>query len=146
MLGELIHLADGAAADTEFYMPVRRLRMRPSAVMPDRRHATLGDLHPLEVAQVNPQGLVISHERMHVHGISDLGEGGADGLGMHHEAVEVGAAEPSVAEGAPEDASSKEVIVHSVLKPPEDVTSLGVEGLVIAVYLAAQLLLHSNKQ
>ena len=114
--------------------------------MPDRRHATLSDLHPLEVAQVNPQGLVISHERMHVHRISDLGEGGADGLGMIHEVVEVGAAEPPVAEGAPEDASSKEVIVHSGLKPPEDVTSLGVEGLIVVVYIAAQLLLHSNKQ
>ena len=89
---------------------------------------------------------MISHERMHVHGISNLGEGGADGLDMHHEAVEVGAAEPSVAEGAPEDASSKEAIIHSGLKPPEDVTSLGVEGLVVAVYAVAQLLLHSNKQ
>ena len=95
---------------------------------------------------MNPQGLVISYERMHIHGISDLGEGRADGLGMHHEAVEVGAAEPPVAEGAPKYVSSKEEIVHSGMKPHEDVTSLGVEGLVIAVYLAAQLLLHSNKQ
>ena len=146
MIGELILLADGAAADTECNRRVRRLPMRSSAVMPDRWHATLGDLHPLEVVQVNPQGLVISHERMNIHGISDLGEGGADGLGMIHEKVEVGAVEPSVAEGAPEDASSKEAIVHSGLKPPEDVTSLGVEGLVVAVYLAAQLMLHSNKQ
>ena len=83
---------------------------------------------------------------MHVHGISDLGEGGADGLVMHHEAVEVSAAEPPVAEGAPEDASSKEAIVRSGLKPPKDVTSLGVEGLVVPVYVPDLLLLHNNKQ
>ena len=83
------------------------IKPSPSAVMPDRRHATLGDGHILEVAQMNPKGLVMSHERMHVHGLSHIREGGANGFGMCHDVVEVGAAQLPVAEGAPVDASSK---------------------------------------
>ena len=52
-----------------------------------------------------------------------------------------------VAEGAPKNASGKVEIVLAGLQPPEDVTSLGVEGLIVAVYVVAQLLqLHSNEQ
>ena len=114
---------------------------------PGRRHATLGDGHPLQVAKVNPKGLVLCHERMHVHGISHPREGFPNGFGMRHDAAEVGAAEIPVAEGAPVDASGEVEIVLAGPQPPEDVTSLGVEGLVVAVYVAAQLLqLHSNEQ
>jgi hypothetical protein len=49
---------------------------------------------------------------------------------MVHQAVEVGGAELPVVEGAPANASSKVAIVMARLQPPEDVTSLGVEGLV----------------
>ena len=117
------------------------------------RHATLGGeawqaaCDPLQVAKVNPKGLVLCHECMHVHGICHPREGGASGFGMRHDAVKVGAAEIPAAEGAPVDASDEVEIVLAGLQPPEDVTSLGVEGLVVAVYVAAQLLqLHSNEQ
>ena len=89
---------------------------------------------------------MLCHERMHVHGISHPREGGANGFGMRHDAVEVGAAEIPAAEGALVDASGEVEIVLAGLQPPEDMTSLGVEGLVVAVYVAAQLQLHSNKQ
>ena len=82
---------------------------------------------------------------MHVHGLSHR-EGGANGFGMGHDAVEVGAAQLPVAEGAPVDASRKVPIVLAGLQPPEDVTSLGMEGLVVAVYVDVLLLLHSKKQ
>ena len=86
---------------------------------------------------MNPKGLVLCHERMHVHGISHPREGGANGFGMRHDAVEVGAAKIPAAKGAPVDASGKEAIVMAGLQLPEDVTSLGVEGFVVAVYIAA---------
>ena len=96
---------------------------------------------------MNPNSLVLCHERMHVHGISHPREGGANGFGMRHDAAEVGAAEIPAAEGALVDASSEVEIVLAGLQPPEDMASLGVEGLVVAVYFAAQLLqLHSNEQ
>jgi hypothetical protein len=63
---------------------------------------------------------------------------------MVHQAVEVGGAEPPVAEGAPVNASSKVAIVMARLQPPEDVTSLGVEGLVVAVDIAALHLSRST--
>jgi hypothetical protein len=64
---------------------------------------------------------------------------------MVHQAVEVGGAEPSVAEGAPVNASSKVAIEMAGLQPPEDVMSLSVEGLVIAVDIAALYLSCSTK-
>jgi hypothetical protein len=64
---------------------------------------------------------------------------------MVHQVVEVGGAEPPVVEGAPVNASSKVAIIMAGLQPPEDVTSLGVEGLVIAVDVATLLLSRSTK-
>jgi hypothetical protein len=100
-----------------------------------------------KAAQVNPKCFVFGHERMHVHGRSNsnAANGSANGFSMVHQAVEVGGVEPPVAEGAPVNASSKVVIVMARLQPPEDVTSLGVEGLVIAVDVAALHLSHSTK-
>jgi hypothetical protein len=79
------------------------------------------------------------HERMHVHGRSNSSatRGSAKGFGMVHQTVEVGGAEPPIAEGAPLNASSKVAIVTAGLQPPEDVMSLGVEGLVVAIDVAA---------
>jgi hypothetical protein len=93
----------------------------------------------LEAAQANPKCFVFGYERMHVHGRSNssAARGSINGFGMVHQAVEVGGAEPPVAEGAPVNASSKVAIVIAGLQPPEDVTSLGVEGLVIAIDIAA---------
>jgi hypothetical protein len=101
----------------------------------------------LAAAQVNPKCFVFSHERMHVHGRSNSSDanGSANGFRMVHQAVEVGGAEPLVAEGAPVKASSKVAIVMAGLQPPEDVTSLGVEGLIIAVDIAALHLSRSTK-
>jgi hypothetical protein len=64
---------------------------------------------------------------------------------MVHHAVEVGGAEPLVAEGAPVNASSKVAIIMAGLQPHEDMTSLGVEGLVVAIDVAALHLSHSTK-
>jgi hypothetical protein len=64
---------------------------------------------------------------------------------MVHQAVKVGDAELTVAEGAPVNTSSKVVIVMAGLQPLEDVTSLGVEGLVVAVDVAALHLSRSTK-
>jgi hypothetical protein len=64
---------------------------------------------------------------------------------MVHQAVEVGGTEPPVAEGAPINASSKVAIVMARLQPPEDVTSLGVESLVVAIDIAALHLSRSTK-
>jgi hypothetical protein len=64
---------------------------------------------------------------------------------MVHQAVEVGDAEPPVAEGAPVNASSKVAIIMAGLQPPEDITSLGVEGLIVAVDVTALHLSHSTK-
>jgi hypothetical protein len=101
----------------------------------------------LEAAQVNPKCFVFGHERMHIHGRSNstAANGSANGFGMVHQAVEVGGAEHPVAEGAPVNALSKVAIVMAGLQPPEDVTSLGVEGLVIAVDVAALHLSRSTK-
>jgi hypothetical protein len=98
----------------------------------------------LEAAQVNPKCFVFGHERMHVHGRSNssVANGSANRFGMVHQAVEVGGVEPPIAEGAPVNASSKVVII---MQPPEDVTSLGVEGLVVAVNVAALHLSRSTK-
>jgi hypothetical protein len=52
---------------------------------------------------------------------------------------------PPVAEGAPVNASSKVAIVMAGLQPPEDMTSLGVEGLIVAVDVAALHLSCSTK-
>ena len=65
---------------------------------------------------------------------------------MVHEAAEVGHAQAPQAEGAPVNASSKVAIVLAGLQPPEDVTSLGVEGLIVAVDIAALHLLHSTQK
>jgi hypothetical protein len=101
----------------------------------------------LEAAQVNPNCFVFGHERMHVHGRSNssAANGSANGFGIVHQAVEVGGAEPPVVEGAPVNASSKVAIVMAGLQPPEDVMSLGVEGLVVAVDVAAMHLSRSTK-
>jgi hypothetical protein len=101
----------------------------------------------LEAAQVNPKCFVFGPERMHVHGRSNssAANGSTNGFGMVHQAVEVGGVEPPVAEGAPVNASSKVVIVMAGLQPPKDVTSLGVEGLVVAVDVAALHLSCSTK-
>ena len=101
----------------------------------------------LEAAQVNPKCFVFGHERMHIHGRSNssAANGSANGFGMVHQAVEVSGAEPPVAEGAPVNASSKVAIVMAGPQPPEDVTSLGVEGLVVAVDVAALHLSRSTK-
>jgi hypothetical protein len=101
----------------------------------------------LEAAQVNPKYFMFGHERMHVHGRfnSSVAYGSANGFSMVHQAVEVGGAEPPIAEGAPVNASSKVVIVMARLQPSKDVTSLGVEGLVVAVDVAALHLSHSTK-
>jgi hypothetical protein len=84
---------------------------------------------------------------MHVHGRSNssAARGSANGFGMVHQAVEVSGAEPPVAEGAPINASSKVAIVMAGLQPHKDVTSLGVEGLVVAVDVAALHLSRSTK-
>jgi mannitol-specific phosphotransferase system IIBC component len=58
---------------------------------------------------------------------------------MVHQGVEVGGAELPVAEGALVNASSKGAIVMAGLQPPEDVTSLGVEGLVVTVDVAVDV-------
>jgi hypothetical protein len=101
----------------------------------------------LEAAQVNPKCFVFGHERMHIHGRSNssTANGSANGFSMVHQAVEVGGAEPPVAEGAHINASSKMAIVMAGLQPPEDVTSLGVEGLVVAVDVTALHLSRSTK-
>jgi hypothetical protein len=101
----------------------------------------------LEAAQVNPKCFVFGHERMHVHGRSNssAARGSAKEFGMVHQAVEVGGAEPPIAEGEPVNDSSKVAIVMTGLQPPEDVTSLGVEGLVVAVDVAALHLSGSTK-
>jgi hypothetical protein len=64
---------------------------------------------------------------------------------MVHQAVEVGGAELPVAEGAPVNASSKVTIVMAGLQPSEDVTSLGMEELVVAIDVAALHLSRSTK-
>jgi hypothetical protein len=64
---------------------------------------------------------------------------------MVHRAVEVGGAEPPVAEGALVNAPSKVAIIMAGLQPPKDVTSLGVEGLVVAIDIAALHLSGSTK-
>ena len=99
----------------------------------------------LEAAQVNPKCFVLGPERMHVHGRSNSRAASANGFIMVHQAVEVGGAEPPVAEGAPVNASSKVAIVMARLQLPENVTSLGVEGLVVAVDVAALHLSRSTK-
>ena len=65
---------------------------------------------------------------------------------MVHEAAEVSRAQAPRAEGAPVNASSKVAIVLAGLQPPENVTSLGVEGLVIALDIAALHLLHNTRK
>ena len=101
----------------------------------------------LEAAQVNPKCFVFGHERMHVHGRSNSSAAGgtAKGFGMVHQAVEVIGAELPFAEGATVNASNNVAIVMARLQPPEDVTSLGVEGLVVAVDVAALHLSCSTK-
>jgi hypothetical protein len=91
----------------------------------------------LEAAQVNPKCFVFGHERIHVHGHSNSSAASANGFRMVHRAVEVGGTEPPAAEGTPVNTSSKVAIVMAGLQPPEDVTSLGEEGLVIAIDIAA---------
>jgi hypothetical protein len=99
----------------------------------------------LEAAQVNPKCFMFGHERIHIHGHSNSSAASAMDSAWFHHAVEVGGAEPPVAEGAPVNASSKVAIVMAGLQHPEDVTSLGVEGLVVAVDVAALHLSRSTK-
>ena len=99
----------------------------------------------LEVAQVNPKCFVFGHVRMHVHGPSNSSAMAANGFSMVQQGVEVGVEEPPVAEGALVNALSKGATVLAGLQPPEDVTSLGVEGLVVAVDVAALHLSRSTK-
>jgi len=142
---ELSLLADAAAADTVFNSPPRRLGMRPSVVTPDRRHATLGDGHLLEVAQVNAERNVLGNVGVEVHGRSHIGPGGLHGLGMRHHGVEVGGSESrGGAEGAPVDVVGEVAVVLAGPQPPQHVASLGVYGLVVAVDVGALDLFHSN--
>jgi hypothetical protein len=101
----------------------------------------------LEAAKVNPKCFVFGHECIHIHGRSNSSatNGSTNGFSMVHQAVEVDGAEPPVAEGAPVNASSKVAIVMAGLQPPEDMTSLGVEGLVVATDIAALHLSRSTK-
>jgi hypothetical protein len=103
------------------------------------------NLSCLEAAQVNPKFFVLGHERMHVHGRSNSSAASANGFSMVHQTIEVGGAELPVAEAAPVNASSKVAIVMAGLQPPEDVTSLGVEGLVVAIDVAALHLSRCTK-
>ena len=128
---DLSSSTESAVANRECNRAVQRLEVAP--------------VNLLEAAQVNPKCFVMSHERMHVHGLSHSREGVAKGFGMVHQAVELGGAEVPVAEGAPENASVKAAIVLAGLQPPEDVTSLGVDGLVVAVDVAALRLSHEKK-
>jgi hypothetical protein len=64
---------------------------------------------------------------------------------MVHQSVEVGGTELPIAEGAHVNVSSKVAIVMARLQLPEDVTSLGVEGLIVAVDVAALHLSRSTK-
>jgi hypothetical protein len=82
---------------------------------------------------------------MHVHGHSNSSAASANGFSMVNQAVEVDGAELPVAEGAPINASSKVAIVMAGLQPPKDMTSLCVEGLVVAVDVAALHLSRSTK-
>jgi hypothetical protein len=101
----------------------------------------------LEAVQVNPKYFVFGHERMHVHGHSNssAANGSANGFSMVYQAVEVGGAELPIAEGAPVNASSKVATIMAGLQPPEDVTSIGVKELIIAVDVAALHLSRSTK-
>jgi hypothetical protein len=101
----------------------------------------------LEATQVNPKCFVFGHEHMHVHGRSNSSAANesANGFSIVHQAVEVSGAEPPVVEGAPVNASSKVAIVMAGLQPPEDMMSLGVEGIVVAVDVAVLHLSHSTK-
>jgi hypothetical protein len=101
----------------------------------------------LDAAQVNPKCFVFGHECMHDHGRSNssAANGSVNGFSMVHQTVEVDGAEPPVVEGAPVNASSKVAIVMAGQQPPEDVTSLGVEGLIVAVDVAALHLSRSTK-
>jgi hypothetical protein len=101
----------------------------------------------LEAAQVNPKCFVFGHEHIHVHGRSNssAANGSANGFNMVHQAVGVGGGEPPVTEGASVNALSKVAIVMARLQPPEDVMSPGVEGLVVAIDVAALHLSRSTK-
>ncbi|KAK1602055.1 hypothetical protein QYE76_007951 [Lolium multiflorum] len=89
--------------------------------------------HNIVINSVNPKCFVFGHVRMHVHGTSNSSAISANGFSMVQQGVEVGVEEPPVAEGALVNALSKGATVLAGLQPPEDVTSLGVEGLVVAV-------------
>jgi hypothetical protein len=54
---------------------------------------------------MNPKHLVLSHEGIHVDGLSHLRTGGAKEFNMHHDVVEVVAGRP-IAKGAPVHVSS----------------------------------------
>jgi hypothetical protein len=82
---------------------------------------------------------------MHVHGHSNCSAASANEFSMVYQAVEVGGAELPVVEGEPINASSKVAIVMAGLQPSEDVTSLGVEGLIVAINVAALHLSRSTK-
>jgi hypothetical protein len=101
----------------------------------------------LEAAQVNPKCFVFGHECMHVYGRSNssAANGSANGFSIVHQAVEAGGTEPPIAEGASVNASSKVAIVMVGMQPPEDVTSLGVKGFVVAVDVTALHLSRSTK-
>ena len=81
---DLSYFTDGVVTNRESNRHVQRLEVAP--------------VNRLEATQVNPKGLVISHERIHVHGHSHFRAGVAKGFGMVHQAVEVGGAEAPIAE------------------------------------------------
>ena len=95
---------------------------------------------------MNPKGLMVSHEGIHVLGHSHIRAGGAGGFGMIHDGVEVLAGEVPLAEGALEDVSLEVevLVVFARLQPPQDLTSLRVEVLVVAANVTVPNLLHSN--
>ena len=123
---DLSSSTESAVANRECNRAVQRLEVAP--------------VNLLEAAQVNPKCFVMSHERVHVHGLSYFRARGAKGFGMVHEAAEVGRAQAPQAEGAPVNASSKVDIVLAGLQPPENVTSLGVEAWKDSSSLSTSLL------
>ena len=112
----------------------------------DRSHVPGGDRHPLDVAEVNAECLVLGVEGVDVHGLADPGVAGADALGMRHEAAEVCAGESPFAKGAHVDLVGEVGIVLAGLQPLQHLTSLGVPILVVAADVAAVHLFHIKRK
>src|SRR4051812_2478649 len=94
---DLSSSTESAVANKECNRDVQRLEVAP--------------VNLLQVAPVNSKCFMMSHEGMHVHGLSHSREGVVEGFSMVHQAVELGGAEVPAAKGAPENASAKVAIV-----------------------------------